>query len=113
MNKVFELSFISSNITSKTSFLKFAYLEYLFVKSKISLIVKDDEKGLEKTLKALYKKDFIETSDNDDIEQDEIKRLLTVKDFKKFKALNEKLLKIRDKYGVDIIRYGSELNVRS
>lgn len=48
-------------------------------------IVKDDEKGLEKTLKALYKKDFIETSDNDDIEQDEIKRLLTVKDFKKFK----------------------------
>ncbi|APW65261.1 hypothetical protein LPB137_05075 [Poseidonibacter parvus] len=30
---------------------------------------------------------------------------------KKFKALNEKLLKIRDKYGVDIIRYGSELNI--
>ncbi len=48
-------------------------------------IVKDDAKGLEKTLKALYKKDFIETSDNENIEQDEIQRLLTVKDFKKFK----------------------------
>ena len=26
----------------------------------------------------------------------------------KFKSLNEKLIKIRDKYGVDIIRYASE-----
>jgi DNA polymerase-4 len=28
---------------------------------------------------------------------------------KKFKCLNDKLQKIRDKYGVDVIRYGSEL----
>ncbi|MBU3014225.1 replication initiation protein [Poseidonibacter lekithochrous] len=48
-------------------------------------IVKDDEKGLEATLKALYKKDFVESGSNEDIEQDEIQRLLTVKDFKKFK----------------------------
>ena len=26
----------------------------------------------------------------------------------KFKALNENLIKVRDKYGVDIIRYASE-----
>jgi len=26
----------------------------------------------------------------------------------KYKALNENLLKVRDKYGVDIIRYASE-----
>ena len=27
----------------------------------------------------------------------------------KFASLNEKLLKIRDKYGVDIIKYGNEI----
>ena len=47
-------------------------------------IVKDSVEGLEETLKRLFKKEFIE-SVSVDIEQDEIQRLLTVKDFKKFR----------------------------
>ena len=47
-------------------------------------IVKDNDEGLKVTLKALFKKDFIESS-SVSVEQDEVKRLLTVKDFKKFK----------------------------
>jgi len=35
--------------------------------------------------------------------------LIDLEKDKKFKALNEKLEKIRDKYGVDVIRYGREL----
>ena len=38
-------------------------------------------------------------------------RTFSVIDYKKdlkYKALNENLLKVRDKYGVDIIRYASE-----
>lgn len=30
---------------------------------------------------------------------------------KKFKSLNEKLEKVRDKYGVDVVRYGREFEV--
>jgi plasmid replication initiation protein len=47
-------------------------------------IVKDNEIGVDETLKALFKTEFIESSPIND-EQDEIQRLLTVKDFKKFK----------------------------
>lgn len=47
-------------------------------------IVKDNEIGVEETLKSLFKKEFIESS-LIDIERDEVQRLLTVKDFKKFK----------------------------
>ena len=37
--------------------------------------------------------------------------ILDYENDKKFKALNEKLQKVRDKYGVDIIKYGRELTV--
>ena len=47
-------------------------------------IVKDNEIGVDETLKALFKTEFIESSPMND-EQDEVQRLLTVKDFKKFK----------------------------
>jgi plasmid replication initiation protein len=47
-------------------------------------IVKDNEIGVDQTLKALFKTEFIESSPMND-EQDEVQRLLTVKDFKKFK----------------------------
>ena len=47
-------------------------------------IVKDNEIGVDETLKALFKTEFIESSPMND-EQDEVERLLTVKDFKKFK----------------------------
>lgn len=52
--------------------------------SNFTNIVKDNSSGVEETLKALFKKEFIESFPID-IEQDEIQRLLTVKDFKKFK----------------------------
>lgn len=45
-------------------------------------IIKDDITGLEELLKILFKDDFIEEERK---EQDEIQRLLSVKDFKKFK----------------------------
>ena len=41
-------------------------------------------------------------------------KTLTLIDYEKdlkFSSLNEKLLKVRDKYGVDIIKYGRELTV--
>ena len=47
-------------------------------------IVKDNEIGVDETLKALFKTEFIESSPMND-DQDEVQRLLTVKDFKKFK----------------------------
>lgn len=47
-------------------------------------IVKDNEIGVEETLKVLFKNEFIESAPIN-IEQDEVQRLLTVKDFKKFK----------------------------
>ena len=34
--------------------------------------------------------------------------VIDLQEDRKFKALNEKLLKVRDKYGVDVIRYGRE-----
>lgn len=34
--------------------------------------------------------------------------LIDLEKDKKFKALNEKLMKVRDKYGVDVVRYGRE-----
>ena len=37
--------------------------------------------------------------------------ILDYENDKKFKALNEKLQKVRDKYGVDIVKYGRELAV--
>ena len=37
--------------------------------------------------------------------------ILDYENDKKFKALNEKLQKVRDKYGVDVIKYGRELTV--
>ena len=46
-------------------------------------IIKDNEIGVEELLKTLYKEDFIVVIDDD--EQDEIQRLLSIKDFKKFK----------------------------
>ena len=46
--------------------------------------MKDNEIGVDETLKALFKTEFIESSPMND-EQDEVQRLLTVKDFKKFK----------------------------
>lgn len=52
--------------------------------SNFTNIVKDNSTGVAETLKALFKKEFIESFPID-IEQDEIQRLLTVKDFKKFK----------------------------
>lgn len=45
-------------------------------------IIKDDITGLEELLKILFKDDFVEEERK---EQDEIQRLLSVKDFKKFK----------------------------
>ena len=48
----------------------------------ITNIVKDNEEGLEIMLKNLFKTEFTVTSDK---ELDEIQRLLTIKDFKKFK----------------------------
>lgn len=45
-------------------------------------IIKDDITGLEELLKILFKDDFVEEEKK---EQDEIQRLLSVKDFKKFK----------------------------
>ena len=47
-------------------------------------IVKDNEIGVDETLKVLFKNEFIESSPINE-EQDEVQRLLTVKDFKKFK----------------------------
>ncbi|MCK9329072.1 MAG: replication initiation protein [Candidatus Cloacimonetes bacterium] len=47
-------------------------------------IVKDNELGVEETLKKLFKKDYIESSSVEE-EPNEIQRLLTVKDFKKFR----------------------------
>lgn len=46
-------------------------------------IVKDNQMGVEQTLKSLFKKDFIEK--DEEIETDEIQRLLSIKDFKRFK----------------------------
>ncbi len=39
--------------------------------------------------------------------------LIDLEKDKKFKALNEKLEKVRDKYGVDIIKYGKEFEINS
>jgi len=47
-------------------------------------IVKDNEDGIKETLKELFKDEFIESSSLDG-EQDEVQRLLKVKDFRKFR----------------------------
>jgi DNA polymerase-4 len=39
--------------------------------------------------------------------------LIDLEHDKKFKALNEKLMKVRDKYGVDVVRYGRELSLNN
>lgn len=46
-------------------------------------IVKDNEVGVEELLKSLFNKEFNDISH--EVEQDEIQRLLSIKDFKKFK----------------------------
>ncbi len=45
-------------------------------------IVKESDSGIDELLKILFKDDFLEVEEK---EQDEIKRLLSIKDFKKFK----------------------------
>lgn len=48
-------------------------------------IIKDNRTGLEDLLKILFKDDYNFNEDEDEDEPDEIKRLLSIKDFKKFK----------------------------
>lgn len=48
-------------------------------------IIKDSESGVEDLLKILFKEEFNLIVNEENIEQDEIQRLLSIKDFKKFK----------------------------
>ena len=51
-------------------------------------IIKDSESGVEEILRILFKEEFNLIVNQENTEQDEIQRLLSIKDFKKLNCLN-------------------------